>query len=343
MKRLGRILVSGAAVASLVAAAAISSPVPSIGQGTITNNVLARELAIELGQQQRPQWLQPVSSGPMYTVLQAAGVIASRTASGRSQPSFDTAAGTQGCQKVILGGVTNVRVNQDCSFRRQAEEAIAINPKNPKNLIAGQNDSRVGFNHCGVDWSLDGGVTWGDMIPPFYQYVQLDGHTADACSDPTEAFDSRGNAYTGGILFDISAAANSVVVMRSNAHLHGAFYHNPGKGKFQEFSTDLPGVVATDNDPNIFNDKELMTADWHKSSPKHDNVYMTWTRFRSTGKGVGADSPIFFGQSTDGGASPVAGRVRTRSRMTSPPSRSGRTRTLDARAAGSACRPTATG
>ena len=40
-----------------------------------------------------------------------------------------------------------------------------------------------------------------------------------------------------------------------------------------------------------------MTADSHPSSPKRDNVYMTWTVFNTANH-----SPIFFSQSTDGGA-----------------------------------------
>jgi hypothetical protein len=37
------------------------------------------------------------------------------------------------------------------------------------------------------------------MVPPFYQFIMADGHTADACSDPTATFDADGNAYVGGI------------------------------------------------------------------------------------------------------------------------------------------------
>ncbi|HEV8174527.1 MAG TPA: hypothetical protein VGP91_12860, partial [Actinoplanes sp.] len=37
-------------------------------------------------------------------------------------------------------GGRNVRVNQDCTFRRQAEEHIAVDPNDPKNLVAGMND-----------------------------------------------------------------------------------------------------------------------------------------------------------------------------------------------------------
>ena len=63
------------------------------------------------------------------------------------------------------------------------------------------------------------------------------------------------------------------------------------------------GVVANDNDPNIFNDKEFIVADASKTSPKKNNVYATWTRFDFSGGPASAcHSPIYFSQSTDGGA-----------------------------------------
>jgi hypothetical protein len=278
---------------------------PAANAGPVRNHILARQLAIELGQQKAPQWLQHVSSGAMYTVLQETGILDRRAqgASGASRSlSPSSTLHTQGCAQTLAGTPSNVRVNQDCSLRRQAEETIAINPLNAKNLIAGQNDSRIGFNHCGYDWSFDGGATWGDQLPPFFQTTLLDGHTADACSDPTAAFDSQGNAYAGGIVFDISSAANAILVAKSNAGIGGAFYHSPVSGPFQEYSDTPLGIVANDNNPDIFNDKELLTADAHLGSPKANNVYMTWTRFATTNFGVRSDSPIFFSQSTDGGA-----------------------------------------
>jgi hypothetical protein len=274
----------------------------------IANHVLARQLQIELGTVQKHPYEQLLSSGRMYALLDATGQLAQRAkTAGNSGNSGNNSAisqlGTQGCANTFSGGtVVNIRVNQDCSLRRQAEEAIVVNPTNPANLVAGQNDSRIGFNKCGYDWSFDGGKTWGDQLPPFYQFVQGDGHTADACSDPTAAFDAHGNVYVGGILFDITSAANSIIVMKSNAPIGGAFYHNPGNGPFQEYRNDIPGVVVSDTDPNIANDKELMTADSYPNSPKANNVYMTWTRFNAaTGAGVGGNSPIWFSQSTDGG------------------------------------------
>ena len=71
---------------------------------------------------------------------------------------------TLGCDRRETG---NERVNQDCTYRRQAEEDITYNYNDPTNLVGGQNDSRVGFNQCGIDFSTNNGSAWGDMLPPF--------------------------------------------------------------------------------------------------------------------------------------------------------------------------------
>ena len=272
----------------------------------VGNRILAHKLAVELGTEKARGKEMPVSSGVMYTLYEKTGVLARRAAQNpgamRSLHHGGDALSrpdTEGCQNVFHGhGTKNTRVNQDCSLRRQAEETIQINPGDERNIIAGQNDSRIGFNHCGYDWSFDGGKRWGDMVPPFWQFVLLDGHTADACSDPTLAWDSRGNAYIGGVFFDINSGANAVLVMKSNAGNGGSFYHSPNPtGGFQEYRDTPVGVVANDDGSEFDNDKELMTADANPSSPKRDNVYITWTRFNAAGH-----SPIYFSQSTDGGA-----------------------------------------
>jgi hypothetical protein len=300
-------LVAVGAVATVLAtSSAVGDPAPLVG-----NNVFQKALNVELGSAQRAQWEQLPSSGIMYALLQQSGILDQRArASGTAPKQFalpsPSSPGTQGCQNTFTGGgaPANIRVNQDCSLRRQAEEAIAINPTSPNNVIAGQNDSRIGFNHCGYDWSFNGGRSWGDQVPPFYQFTLGDGHLADACSDPTVTFDANGNAYAGGVLFDVAAAPSAVVVTKSNAGIGGAFWHSPdATNPFQLYSDNPLGVVSNDTDPNIANDKELMIADSNPSSPKANNVYMTWTLFNAaTGAGVGANSPIFFSQSTDGGA-----------------------------------------
>ena len=295
-----------AALVLFVVVGAAVSPQSASSSSPVSNKILAHKLAVELGREPARAKEMPVSSGVMYALLEGTGILDQRaakwaqTAPGQAALSTSGVSSnkTEGCQNVFQSPAqTNTRVNQDCSFRRQAEEMIQLNPLDEKNIIAGQNDSRIGFNHCGYDWSFDGGKDWGDQLPPFWQFVLLDGHTADACSDPTGAWDSRANAYAGGILFDINSGANAVVVMKSNAGNGGAFYHTPAPLTFQEYRDTPVGVVANDDGELFFNDKELMTADTHPSSPKRDNVYMTWTRFNAAGH-----SPIYFGQSTNGGA-----------------------------------------
>ena len=294
------VLVVTVLVISLVA-------IPPARSDSPKNDILAHALDIELGKVQPQKYEQPLSSGIMYTLLAATGELdrraeAAKTAPGQLNPPANA---TGGCPNKYVGGgnnaANNVRVNQDCSLRRQAEEVIAVNPTNPNNLIAGQNDSRIGYNHCGYAWSFDGGKTWGDQVPPFWGYVLPDGHTADACSDPTATFDSDGNAYVGGVIFDVASAANAIVVAKSNAGIGGRFYHSPATGSFQEYTTNV-GVVASGNNPAAALDKEFIVADANPGSPKVNNVYATWTLIELTGSGVGIHSPIYFGQSTDGGA-----------------------------------------
>ena len=302
MKSIHQKLIAGAigvAVLTAVVSTALAAP-PK-------NSILAHALAVELGQEQPRPHAQRLSSGVMYALLAESGELDRRANNASSAPGALAALSplappairTAGCQNTFEGessDLVNVRVNQDCSLRRQAEEVIAVNPTNHDNLIAGQNDSRVGFNHCGYDWSFDGGKHWGDMVPPFYQFILADGHTADACSDPTATFDADGNAYVGGILFDINSGANGFVVAKSNAPIGGAFYHSPAPVPFQLYRDTPLGIVASDTGATFASDKEFIVADASAASPKKNNVYATWTLFTAT------NSPIYFSQSTDGGA-----------------------------------------
>jgi hypothetical protein len=212
----------------------------------------------------------------------------------------------------------NVRVNQDCSFRRQAEEVITFNPTDRDNLLAGQNDSRVGFNQCGIAWSTNDGAHWGDLLPPFRQKVnnpagQLPtasdpnshtllgdpgtGHTYDAASDPAVAFDSQGNAFFDCVAFDLTSNASMLYVVASPADAHGSFFFN-----IPTLSRQF--IVVEDNNPAVFHDKPFLAADVYPKSPNRDNVYVTWTVFRfspTCGPQQFCSSPIFGSMSTDHG------------------------------------------
>lgn len=219
------------AIALLLLAPQFANTANSAYPNVVKNKVLAHALDVELGRVKPAKWERTISSGAMYALLQATGEIDRRASAVKnaSAPKLPSALNTQGCQNVFssLNAPDNIRVNQDCSLRRQAEEVVVVNPTNPKNLIAGQNDSRIGYNHCGYDFSFDSGRTWGDQIPPFYGVVNPDGVVYDACSDPTATFDSAGNAYIGGVLFEIFYADSGFYVQKSNAPIGGAFFHSP--------------------------------------------------------------------------------------------------------------------
>src|SRR6266446_3839593 len=98
----------------------------------------------------------PHFSGGMEVVFdEERQQAADAQSSGQADNPPDAVASALGCANRVGAGATNVRVNQDCTLRRQAEEQVAVNPTDPSNIIAGQNDSRIGFNHCGFDYSLD--------------------------------------------------------------------------------------------------------------------------------------------------------------------------------------------
>jgi hypothetical protein len=157
--------------------------------------------------------------------------------------------GTEGCSNVFTAdGRTNTRVTQDCSLRSQAGEQIAVNPLDPDNILVGQNDARTGYNRCGYAWTLDGGAHWGNDTPPFSQVPLLDNHAGEACTDPTVAWDSQGNAYIASTVYKVGAPENAVVVAKSNPGIHGAYFHSPDSSSgFQEYRTMPAGVVSNED------------------------------------------------------------------------------------------------
>ena len=300
-----RMLLAAAIVGGTVLVAGLLTTGSADSTQVAKNNILARAMDIQSGRV-TPNGKEPatrLSGGVVNTALAQSGLTATDTSKAGGHHSGGGGGapptGSIGCANTFHGSVNNIRVNQDCSLRRQAEEWVGVNPRDFDNVLAGQNDSVIGFNHCGYDWSVTKGRKWGSVgtqPATFWQYILPDGHTADACSDPAGTFDHLGNAYTTGVLFDIASAASAIPVVKSNWPNRGLFYHTTIPGTFQEYSTAPLSGPAADNDPNIFHDKELMVADTRPASPKRGRVYVTWTRFQA------ANSPIVFSQSTDGGA-----------------------------------------
>jgi len=172
----------------------------------------------------------------------------------------------------------------------QNETTIAVNPRNPRNLIAGANDYRLlspaSGRLDGTGWaysSFDGGQTWRDVLLPSLT-VQTGGTgvlgQVDAAGDPVITFSPDGVAYYANIVFSRLSDASGITVSKSM---------DGGR------SWSQPSVVEFDNTIQIFNDKEWIAAG------KDGRVTVSWTRFDSDAAGNYLQSPIVAKSSKDGG------------------------------------------
>jgi len=223
--------------------------------------------------------------------------------------------GTVGCSDA---SGTNVRVNQDCTNQSAAgfvgrsssqnETGVAVNPTNPMNIVASQNDYRRGDGNCGVDWSMDGGQTWGSQTAPMnFALPILDNggarHYWTSGGDTSVAFDSSGEAYLMCQVFDrgfptdergplAPFGASAFVLFRSADG--GASWSFPGS--YVTFSTDTEGEVQSDVG---LLDKEYMAIDSNPDSPFVDRIYVAWANYDA----AFTKSPSFLSYSDDHGNS----------------------------------------
>jgi hypothetical protein len=193
----------------------------------------------------------------------------------------------------------NVLVNQNClnvtdpdlqgRGQAQNETAIAQNPLNPRQMVAGFNDYRRGDGTCGTAFTSNGGSSWTDStMPNGFTRGTAFGNVArqywQAGGDPSVAWDSRGNAYYScqvfmrpGFVTNNPDTSSAVYVFRSTGD-GGASWNFTGHPAIETFassqSTGLP-----------LNDKPYMTIDNSPTSPFRDRIYVAWTVFATDGTG----------------------------------------------------------
>jgi hypothetical protein len=163
---------------------------------------------------------------------------------------------------------TNVTISRNAS-----EVTIAIDPADPRNLIAGAN---IDFYYS----SSDGGATWS---------VSQLSSTYGVWGDPCLAFDAAGNGYyvhLSNPTSDFTHWIDRIVVSKSSDQ--GATWDDG---------------IGVGLDDTAQQDKAWLTADM-SHSPYAGNLYMSWTEFDKYGFGVKVptdSSRIRFSRSTDQG------------------------------------------
>ncbi|MGH3758329.1 sialidase family protein [Actinophytocola sp.] len=194
------------------------------------------------------------------------------------------------------------------------ETAIAINPTDPNNVIAGSNDYEPGVDSTmGVYVSFDGGRTWPHS--GHARQVVTPDRIMYGTGDPVLAFDRAGVAYASFIAFGRANCDSYIAVSRSTDG--GVTWTVPSDDVAPGTETTPgDGIVVHNGGPEdcrIFHDKEWMTTgprppgvplvpgtDQGFVSP--DRLYVTWTRFDFDEGGTGfVESPIVVAYSDDQG------------------------------------------
>src|SRR5437763_840893 len=176
----------------------------------------------------------------------------------------------------------NVDVSNECG--PQSETFITLNPAQPRILAAGSNEIfRLPMRGY---FSSNGGTNWGGVDLPLPPAQGSNG--IDFGSDPTLAFDTRGNVFYGYIVifFGNGNGVNSTEMAVARSTDGGQTY---------------PTVTffSSEGGSSHFNDKPMITADTNLNSPFRDNVYIAWDAAAGGSTGGG----IRVATSTDHGAS----------------------------------------
>jgi len=157
------------------------------------------------------------------------------------------------------------------------EPAIAVNPKNPDQLVTAWQVS------ASVAYSRDGGHTWKvaeGTAPKDYRVA----------GDVSITYDAEGHAILCYIAFDKLGTTN---YWAHGATRNGIFIRRSLDGG-QTWEPEAMTVIAHDSTPDIpFEDKPWIVAD--TAGPHAGNLYIGWTHFTLS------TSELFFSRSTDDG------------------------------------------
>lgn len=158
------------------------------------------------------------------------------------------------------------------------EPALAVNPNDPMNIVAGSNDygTPSGDAWCGYYYTFDGGETWDrGLIPGYDGNRESDLWPFAGGGDPVVVFGQDGTCYLAGIAFqrepelgNIRKPGSSIFVARSD----------DGGRNFDMVSIVIQSISSLSNMFANFHDKEWIAVD-----PTSGDVHVTWTAFQLYG------------------------------------------------------------
>jgi hypothetical protein len=187
----------------------------------------------------------------------------------------------------------------------EVEPWMVVNPTDPDNLIAAWQQDRWdngGSEGLVTASSFDGGLTWTTNADTMSSVctggTDANGGLYERASDPWLDFSPDGTAYLMSLSVDTNPGGiinhpNAMLVMRST---DGGMHWSD------------PITLRRDENPNVLNDKNTLTADPHDSS----FVYAVWDRIAFPSEAappnafenaVAGRGPTWFARTTNGGTS----------------------------------------
>ena len=198
-----------------------------------------------------------------------------------SAPGFVPRASPGRTQSVAIG--PNIDASNEPG--PQSETSIAINPKNPSQIVAGANEiARLPMRAL---FSGDGGKTWGGVDLPLPPPRTNNGF--DFGSDPGIAWDTKGNVYYSWIVVFFSRGGavdgTSMAVSRSS---------DGGQTWLNTYFVPETGTAQ-------FDDKPMLTVDTQPNSPFRDTIYAAWDHTSNVNGKPSSTTGLVVTHSTDGG------------------------------------------
>jgi hypothetical protein len=141
------------------------------------------------------------------------------------------------------------------------EPAIAVNPRNPRNLIATWKQDispRWNARDALIASSFDGGKTWRRTTVP--RLTRCTGGTSDTASDPWVSFGGDGTAYFGGQAGITSTEPEQIAIVASHSNSGGRRWTPPATVAPRLGGNEQPAVTGSPTRPG--------------------HAYMAWANFR---------------------------------------------------------------